>query len=105
MFYLKKQSLFCSTLSRHTNFRGSAVPCESESNHNVVKLNPNEDKYYLLTPYPKLMPSLKKFSPESIRAITRNPNINLLSIVSNPDPIYNITLGQSSSKNSSQKLT
>ena len=48
--------------------------------HNVVQLNPDEDKYYLLTPYPTLMQSLKKFSPESIRAIARNPNIDLQSI-------------------------
>ena len=33
-----------------------------------------------LTPYPTLMQSLKKFSPESIRAIARNPNIDLQSI-------------------------
>ena len=56
------------------------VPCGSENSHNVVQLNPDEDKYYLLTPYPTLMQSLKKFSPESIRAIARNPNIDLQSI-------------------------
>ena len=54
-----------------------AVPCGTE---NVVQLNPDEDKYYLLTPYPTLMQSLKTFSPESIRAIARNPNIDLQSI-------------------------
>ena len=32
---------------------------------------------YLLTPYPTLMQPLKTFSPESIRAIARNPNIDL----------------------------
>ena len=58
----------------------TALPCGSENSHNVVQLNPDEDKYYLLTPYPKLMPSFKKFSPESIRAIARNPNIDLQSI-------------------------
>ena len=47
-------------------------------------LNPDEDKYYLLTPYPTLMQSLKKFSPESIRAIARNPNIDLQSIAIYP---------------------
>ena len=26
IFYLKKQSIFCSTLPRHTNFRASAAP-------------------------------------------------------------------------------
>ena len=46
----------------------------------VVQLNPDEEKYYLLTPYPTLMQPLKKFSPESIRAIARNPNIDLQSI-------------------------
>ena len=43
-------------------------------------MNPDEDKYYLLTPYPTLMQSLKKFSPESFRAIARNPNLVLQSI-------------------------
>ena len=47
---------------------------------NVVQLNPDEDKYYLLTPYPTLMQPLKKFSPESIRAVARSPNIDLQSI-------------------------
>ena len=52
----------------------------SENNHNVVQLNPDEDKYYLLTPYPTLMHPLKMFSPESIRNIARNSNIDLQSI-------------------------
>ena len=42
-------------------------------------MNPDENKYYLLKPYPTLMQSLKKFS-QSIRAIVRNPNIDLQSI-------------------------
>ena len=46
----------------------------------VVILNPDEDKYYFLTPYPTLMQALTKFSPESIRAVARNPNIDLQSI-------------------------
>ena len=61
-------------------FGDTAVPCGSENSLNVVQLNPDEDKYYLFTPYPTLMQSLKKFSPESIRAIARNPNIDLQSI-------------------------
>ena len=61
-------------------FWDTAVPCGSENSHNVVQFNPDEDKYYLLTPYPTLMQSLKKNSPESIRAIARNPNIDLQSI-------------------------
>ena len=67
-------------LSRRTYSWATAVPCGSENSHNVVQLNPDEDKYYLLAPYPTLMQSLKKFSPESIRAIARNPNIDLQSI-------------------------
>ena len=62
------------------DFWDTAVPCASDNSHNVVQLNPDEDKYYLLTPYPTLMPPLKKFSPEIIRAIARNPNIDLQSI-------------------------
>ena len=76
----KNKVNFVDTLSRRTFFWDTAVPCGSENNHNVVQLNPDEDKYYLLTPYPTLMRPLKKFSPESIRAIARNPNIDLQSI-------------------------
>ena len=79
IFY-KNKVHFVDTLSRRTYFWDTAVPCGSENSHNVVQLNPDENKYYLLTPYPTLMQSLKKFSPESIRAIARNPNIDLQSI-------------------------
>ena len=79
IFY-KNKVHFVDTLSRRTYFWDTAVPCGSENSHNVVQLNPDEDKYYLLTPYPTLTQSLKKFTPESIRAIARNPNIDLQSI-------------------------
>ena len=78
IFY-KNKVHFVDTLSRRTYFWDTAVPCGSENSHNVVQINPDEDKYYLLTPYPTLMQPLKKFSPESIRAIARNPNIDLQS--------------------------
>ena len=78
--FYKSKVHFVDTLSRRTCFWHTAVLCGSEKSHNVVQLNPDEDKYYLLTPYPTLMPPLKKFLPESIRAIARNPNINLQSI-------------------------
>ena len=73
----KKKLYFVDTLSRRTYFWDTAVPCGSKNSHNVVQLNPDEDKYYLITPYPTLMPPLKKFSTKSIRAIARNPNIDL----------------------------
>ena len=79
IFY-KNKVHFVDTLSRRKYFWDTAVPCGSKNSHNVVQLNPDEDKYYLLTPYPTLMQSLKKFSPESIRAIARNSNIDLQSI-------------------------
>ena len=79
IFY-KNKVHFVDTLSRRTYFWDTAVPCGSENSHNVIQLNPDEDKYYLLTPYPTLMQPLKKFSPESIRATARNPNIDLQSI-------------------------
>ena len=59
---------------------GNRNPCGSTISQNVTQLNPDEDKYYLLTPYPTLMQPLKTFSPESIRAFARNPNIDLQSI-------------------------
>ena len=80
LYSIKTKLHFVDTLSRRTYFWDTAVPCGSENSHNVVQFNPDEDNYYLLTPYPTLMQSLKKFSPESIRAIARNPNIDLQSI-------------------------
>ena len=76
---LQKKKHFVDTLSRRTYFWDTAVPCGSEKSHNVVQLNPDEDKYYLLTTYPTLMQPLKKFSPEIIRAIAGNPNNDLQS--------------------------
>ena len=79
IFY-KNKVHFVETLSRRTYFWDTAIPCGSENSHNVVQLNSDDDKYYLLTPYPTLMQSLKKFSPERIRSIARNPNTDLQSI-------------------------
>ena len=81
-------------------FLDTAAPCGSKNSHNVVQLNPDEEKYYLLTPYPTLMQPLKKFSPESIRAIARNPNFDLQSIrIYILNRIYNITLKHNRFKN------
>ena len=52
--------MFFDTLSRRTYVWDTAVPCGSENSHNFKKSNPDEVKYYLLTPYPTLMPPLKK---------------------------------------------
>ena len=79
-YSIKNEVHFVNTLSRRTYFWDNAVPSGSKNSHNVVQLNPDEEKYYLLTPYPTLMQPLKKFSPESIRAFARNPNIDLQSI-------------------------
>ena len=53
---------------------------DQKKSHNVVQLNLEKEKYYLHIPYPTLMQPLKNFSPESIRAVARNPNIDLQSI-------------------------
>ena len=79
VFY-KNKVRFVDTLSRRTCFWDTAVPCGSENSHNVVHLNPDEDKNYLLTPYPTLIPPLKKFTQEINKTIARNPNIDLQSI-------------------------
>ena len=68
------------TLLRRSYFWDTTVPFGSENTHKVVQLKPNEDKFYLLTPYPILMSPLKKISPESILAIAHKPNIDLKSI-------------------------
>ena len=60
LYSIKNKVHFVDTISRRTYFWDTAVPCGSESSHIVVQLNPDEDKCYLLTPYPTLMQSLKK---------------------------------------------
>ena len=57
--YSIKKSHFVDTLSGRTYFWDTAIPCGSENSHNVVQLNPDEKKHYLLTPYPTLMQPLK----------------------------------------------
>ena len=78
--YSTRKLHFVDTLSGKTYFWDTVVPCGPENSHNVVQLNPDADKYYRLTPYSPLMPPLKKFSPETIRATARNTNIDLQSI-------------------------
>ena len=80
LYFKKNEICFIETLSPSTYCWDTTVPCGSENSLNVVQLNPNEDKYYLLTPYPTLMPLLTKLSPETMRAIARNPNLDLQSI-------------------------
>ena len=53
--YSKKNKVhFVDTLSRRACVWDTVVPCGSKNSYNVVQLNPDEDKYYLLTPYPSL---------------------------------------------------
>ena len=59
MFYKNKEH-FVDTLSGRNFFWDTAVPCGSEDSHNVVQLNPDKGKYYLVTPYTTLMQPLKK---------------------------------------------
>ena len=77
LFY-KNKVTFVDTLSRRTYFWDTAVPCGSENSHNVVQLNPEENKNLHLILH--LCNPLKKFSPESIGAIARNLSIDLQSI-------------------------
>ena len=79
IFY-KNKVHFVDTLSRRSYLWDTANPCGSENSHNVVQVNPDEDKCYFLSPYPTLMQPLEKFSPESIRAFARNLKIDLQSI-------------------------
>ena len=46
IFY-KNKVHFVDTLYRRTYFWDTAIPCGSENSHNVVQVNPDEDKYYL----------------------------------------------------------
>ena len=70
IFY-KNKVHFVDRLSRRTFFWDTAVPCGSEKSHNVLQLNPDEDKFYLLTPYPTLMPPSKQVSTKSFKAIAK----------------------------------
>ena len=77
----KNKVHFVDTLSRRTYFWDTANTCGSENSYKIVQLSPVEENDYLLTPYPTFMQPLKKFPPESIRAIARNVNIDLESII------------------------
>ena len=77
IFY-KTKVHFVDTLSRRTYFWETSVPCGSKNSHNVVQLNPDEDKYYLLTPYPTIMQPLKKFFPK----LTFKHTFNFFAIIS-----------------------
>ena len=90
---------FVDTLSRRTYFWDTAVPWGSEKSHNVVQLNPGEDKYYLLTPYPTLMQPLKKFYPKAseLSLVTQILIYNQLDYILNL--IYNIPLEHNNFKN------
>ena len=71
-----------------------------------LQLNPDEDKYYLLTPKPTLMQPLKKFSPESIRALARNRNIDLQSVSAYTlNQTFNIPFEHNNFKKNLQKWT
>ena len=59
IFY-KNNVHFVVKLSRITYFWDTAVTCGSENSQNEVQLNPDENKYCLLTPYSTLMLSFKK---------------------------------------------
>ena len=53
------------------------MPFGSKTKHNVVQLNPNENKCFILTPYPTSMQTLNNFPPENLSITTRNSNIDL----------------------------
>ena len=61
LFY-KNKVHFVNALSSRTYFWDKAVQCGSENSHNVVQLNPDEDKYYPLTPYPTHATTQKIFT-------------------------------------------
>ena len=100
LYSIKNKVHFVDTLSGRTNFWDTAVPCGSENSHNVVQLNPDEDKYYLLTPYPTLMQSLSKiFHPKAseLLLVTQISIYNQLEYILNQ--ISNTTLEHNNSKN------
>ena len=96
IFY-KNKVYFVDTLSRRSYFwDGYSSTMWIRKSHKVAQSKLDEDKYYLLTPYPTLLLALKKFSTESIRAIAQNPNIDLQSIgiFSKPDIQHHIRTEQ-----------
>ena len=76
IFYKKIKVHFVDTLSRRTYFWDTAVPWGSYNgsySHKVVQSNPDEEKYYLVSPYPTLMQPLKKFSPKVFERLLAIP--------------------------------
>ena len=77
----------------------SHVDQKIKKSNNVVQLNPDEDKYYLLTQYPTLMQSLKSFHPKASEPllVTQILIYNQLEYILNQ--ISNITLEHNNFKN------
>ena len=99
-----KKVHFIDPLSRRTYFWDTTIPRGAENSHNVVQSSPDKDKFYLLTQYPTLIKSLKKFSPESIRAFARNPNLDLQSNKYTLNLTLNTTFEHNNFKNFLQKM-
>ena len=101
----KNKVHFVDTLSQRTYFWDTVVPCGSESSHNIVQLNPDKNKHYLLTPYPTLMQPLKKFRQKALELL---PAIQI-SIYNRSaytlNPTFNNTYVPKNFKNYSQKWT
>ena len=98
LFYKNKKH-FVDTLSRRTYFWNTTVPCGSENSHNVVRLKPDEDKYYLLTPHPTLCNHSKNFHPKAseLLLVIQILISNQLEYILNQ--ISNITLEHNNFKN------
>ena len=86
-------------------FLETAVPCGSENSHNVVKLNPDEDKYYLLTPYPTLIQPLKSFHLKVLEPLPETQISFYTRSAYTMNQIYNTTFVHNNVKNYSQKRT
>ena len=97
--FCKNKVHFDDIFSRRTYVWDTAVPCGPKNIHNVVQLNPDEDKYYLLTPYPTLMQLLKNFHQKAFELLIAtqisiyNQSVYIL------NPIYNIIFEHNSFKN------
>ena len=101
----KNKVHFVDALSCKTYFWDTGVPCGSKNSHNVVQLNPDEDKNYLLTPYPTLMQPLKSFHQKAIELLPATQ----ISIYNRSEytlnPTFNITYVHNNFKSYSQKWT
>ena len=97
----KNKVHFVDTFSRRQFFYDTAVSCGSENSHNVVKTNPDENKYYLLPPH--TCKHFLKFHQKALELLRAIPTSIYNRSAYTLNPTFNTTYVHNNFANYSQK--